>query len=279
MGGTSIEQATGGSATAGNSVIEVNTLGKTYATRGGSVEAVRNASFFVKPGEFVSLVGPSGCGKSTILHIVAGLLEGSQGSVTIAGQPAKAGRKDVGIMLQRPVLLPWRSVLDNVMLPIEVFGLDRKQARDRAMKLLELVGLEGFDDKYSWELSGGMQQRASLARLLVFEPEILLMDEPFAALDEFTRERLNSELADLHENLGRTVLYVTHNIQEAVFLSDRVVVMKPRPGEILDIVDIRLPRPRRIEMIAERETADLVAAIRTKLGFEEQLSANGGGHG
>lgn len=256
------------------SAIEVSALGKVYATRGDSVEAVRNANFSVENGEFVSLVGPSGCGKSTILHIVAGLLEASGGTVVVSGSPAKAGRRDVGIMLQRAVLQPWRTVLDNIMLPVEVFKLDRKAGKARAQELIDLVGLEGFEDKYPWELSGGMQQRASLARLLVFEPEILLMDEPFAALDEFTRERLNSELASLHETLGRTVLYVTHNIQEAVFLSDRVVVMKPRPGEILDIVDIPLPRPRRIEMIAEPETAELVSSIRVMLGFEE-VQANG----
>jgi NitT/TauT family transport system ATP-binding protein len=190
--------------------------------------------------------------------------------VSIGGSPAKAGRRDVGIMLQRPVLLPWRSVVQNVLVPAEIFGLDPKVARDRAMELLAMVGLEGFEDKHPWELSGGMQQRASLARLLVFEPQILLMDEPFAALDEFNRERLNSELARLHESLGRTMVYVTHNIQEAVFLADRVVVMKPRPGEILEIVDIDLPRPRRIEMIAERDMTDLVAGIRMKLGFDTE---------
>ncbi|HET8757806.1 MAG TPA: ABC transporter ATP-binding protein [Solirubrobacteraceae bacterium] len=254
--------------------MEVSELGKIYETRHGAVEAVRRANFAVERGEFVSLVGPSGCGKSTILHILAGLLDFDTGDVKMAGTPAKAGRRDVGIMLQRPVLFPWRTVLQNVLLPTQVFKIDRRGAqraavRERAADLLKLVGLEGFEEKYPWELSGGMQQRASLARLLVFEPEILLMDEPFAALDEFTRERLNSELARLHETLGRTVLYVTHNIQEAVFLSDRVVVMKPRPGEVLEIVDITLERPRRIEMIAEPETAALVARIRTRLGFDE----------
>jgi NitT/TauT family transport system ATP-binding protein len=255
--------------------MEVSELGKIYQTRNGAVEAVRRATFSVSRGEFVSLVGPSGCGKSTILHILAGLLDFDGGDVKVAGTPAKAGRRDVGIMLQRPVLFPWRTVMQNVLLPTQVFKLARRGAqrdavRERAAELIKLVGLQGFEEKYPWELSGGMQQRASLARLLVFEPEILLMDEPFAALDEFTRERLNSELARLHETLGRTVLYVTHNIQEAVFLSDRVVVMKPRPGEVLEVVDITLERPRRIEMVAEAETAALVARIRKRLGFEEE---------
>jgi NitT/TauT family transport system ATP-binding protein len=271
------EQSAAGAAAAGGSgrAIQITRLGKTYRTRHGDVEAVRDVSFSVNRGEFVSLVGPSGCGKSTILHIGAGLLEFNTGRVEVGGTPAKAGRRDVGIMLQRPVLLPWRSVMQNVLLPMEVFKLRRnRRGRDdstrRARELLELVGLQGFEDKHPWELSGGMQQRASLARVLVFEPEIFLMDEPFAALDEFTRERLNSELANLHETLGRTVLYVTHNIQEAVFLSDRVVVMKPRPGEVLEIVDIPLERPRRIEMVADPRTSELVAGIRTKLGFEEE---------
>jgi NitT/TauT family transport system ATP-binding protein len=264
-----------GAEDASSNVITVDDLRKTYASRAGAVEAVRSASFGVRQGEFVALVGPSGCGKSTILHIVAGLLDFDSGTVHVAGSPARAGRRDVGIMLQRPVLLPWRTVLDNVRLPAEIFKLDDGAARRHAAELLELVGLHGFEDKYPWELSGGMQQRVSLARTLVFEPEILLMDEPFAALDEFTRERLNSELAHLHESLGRSVVYVTHNIQEAVFLADRVVVMKPRPGEILDIVDIPLPRPRRIEMIAQPESAELVARIRNRLGFEEQEAADG----
>jgi NitT/TauT family transport system ATP-binding protein len=246
-------------------VIEVEGLGKTYPTRHGAVEAVRDASFEVRDGEFVALVGPSGCGKSTILHIVAGLIERTTGSVRVAGGAARSGRRDVGIMLQRPTLLPWRTVLQNVVLPTEIFGVGRAEAERRARELLALVGLEGFEDKHPWELSGGMQQRASLARVLVFEPRILLMDEPFAALDEFTRERLNGELAQLHETLGRSILYVTHNIQEAVFLSDRVVVMKPHPGEVLDVVDVDLPRPRAIEMLLEPRTAGLVAEIRQML--------------
>jgi NitT/TauT family transport system ATP-binding protein len=257
--------ANGRASAPGGPVIDVRGLGKTYTTRRGPVEAVRDTSFDVRDGEFVALVGPSGCGKSTILHIVAGLIERTGGTVEVLGAEAQAGRPDVGIMLQRPTLLPWRSVLQNVVLPTEMFKVDKAEAQRRARELLALVGLEGFEDKHPWELSGGMQQRASLARLLVFEPQILLMDEPFAALDEFTRERLNGELADLHETLGRSILYVTHNIQEAVFLSDRVVVMKPHPGEVLQIVDVDLPRPRRVELLNEPRTAELAAKIRQML--------------
>jgi NitT/TauT family transport system ATP-binding protein len=254
--------------------IGVERLDKTYRTRAGAVEAVRHVDFDVHDGEFVSLVGPSGCGKSTLLHIVAGLIPYDSGTVHVGGQPVRAGRRDVGIMLQRPVLLPWRTVIANVLLPADVYALDGKESRDRAQQLLELVGLQGFEDKHAWELSGGMQQRASLARLLLPDPSILLMDEPFAALDEFTRERLNGELARLHERLGRSVLYVTHNIPEAVFLSDRVVVLKARPGEVLEIVDIDLPRPREIELVSNPRTAEISAHIRRMLSESEAGDGN-----
>ncbi len=256
--------STGNGALSGT-VISVKDCRKVYATKGGKVEAVRTASFDVKQGEFVSLVGPSGCGKSTLLQIVAGLLPWNAGTVDVAGRQATAGRQDVGIMFQSSVLLPWRSVIENVMLPTEIFGLDSKESHQKALDLLDLVGLTGFEEKHPWELSGGMQQRASLARALVFDPDIMLMDEPFAALDEFTRERLNIELARLHESLGRTILYVTHNIQEAVFLSDRVVVMKPHPGEILDVLDVNLPRPRMTQVLDEAGTVELVIKIRRML--------------
>ena len=263
-----VTQSASASATAaggGGPAISVRDLDKTYQTRDGAVEAVRGANFDVRDGEFVALVGPSGCGKSTLLQICAGLIQHTAGSVQVAGEPAKPGRRDVGMMFQAPVLLPWRTVMDNILLPTEVFRIDKKSAAETARELIELVGLEGFEEKYPWELSGGMQQRASLARLLVYEPDILLMDEPFSALDEFTRERLNLELARIHESLGRTVLYVTHNIEESVFLADRIVVMKPHPGEILDIVDSGLPRPRSLEALEEQTTVDLVIRIRHML--------------
>jgi NitT/TauT family transport system ATP-binding protein len=260
-------EVTGVQAAAGveAAMIEVRDLGKTYESSRGTVVALRNATFTVRRGEFVALVGPSGCGKSTLLHIAAGLIEGSAGEVLVSGTPPESGRRDVGIMLQKPVLFPWRTVLKNVLLPTEILKLDKEESRRRALDLLKTVGLEGFEDKYPWELSGGMRQRVSLVQGLVSDAAILFMDEPFSAVDEFTRERLNGELAGLHESLGRTTLYVTHNIQEAVFLSDRIVTMKPRPGEVLEIIDVDLPRPRRLEMLNDDHTARLVARVRQAL--------------
>jgi NitT/TauT family transport system ATP-binding protein len=243
--------------------IEVDGLNKTYESRQGPVQAVRDVSFQIAGGQFVSLVGPSGCGKSTILHIIGGLLSYETGEVVVGGDSPRPGRREVGIMLQRPVLLPWRSVLANVLLPAQIYGAANQ--KERALELLALVGLQGFDDKHPWELSGGMQQRASLARSMLLDPEVLLMDEPFAALDEFTRERLNAELARLHETLGRSFVYVTHNITEAVFLSDQVVVLKPRPGEALEVIEVGLPRPRTLEMLDDPYTAELSARIRRML--------------
>jgi NitT/TauT family transport system ATP-binding protein len=249
----------------GSPSIRIDSLTKVYETRRGVVEALRDVSLDVARGEFVSLVGPSGCGKSTILKIAAGLVPYETGSVLVAGEPAHTASRDAAIMLQTPVLFPWRTVMDNVLLPAEVLGLDMKAARGRAEELLRLVGLEGFSDKYRWELSGGMQQRVSLARLLVPEPSILLMDEPFSALDELTRETLFLELARIHEQLRRTVLYVTHNVLEAVFLSDRVVVMDARPGQVLGIVDIDLPRPRQLEILNSARMAELAGEVRNML--------------
>jgi NitT/TauT family transport system ATP-binding protein len=245
--------------------ITVEGLSKTYNTRGGDVIALRDVSFTVPKGEFVSLVGPSGCGKSTVLKIVAGLIPFNTGLVDVAGSPARAGREDCAIMLQSAVMLPWRTVRDNVFLPIEILGLDRERGRRLADQWLDTVGLSNFKDKYPWELSGGMQQRVSLARLLVLEPDIMLMDEPFAALDEFNRERLNFEVIALHEQLHRSMVYVTHNITEAVLVSDQVVVMKPHPGEVVDIVKIDLPRPRTREVLDDPRTTELVSHIRHSL--------------
>ena len=258
---------------AAGDAVTIEHLTKTYATRDGIVEAVSDVSFRVGRGEVISLVGPSGCGKSTVLKMIAGLVPYDSGAIDVAGSPAAAGRRDCGIMLQSPVLLPWRTVLENVLLPVEVMGLDRQPARARADELIRLVGLTGFEHKRPWELSGGMQQRASLARLLVFEPEILLMDEPFAALDEFTRERLDTELVGLQERLHRTIVYVTHNIGEAVMLSDVVIVMTPRPGRIVDCVEVDLPRPRDADVLTSPRGVDLIAHIRAALGHTREQAA------
>ncbi|MDY6995184.1 MAG: ABC transporter ATP-binding protein [Actinomycetota bacterium] len=244
-------------------IISVSGASRTYPTRSGAdVVALTDVDLTVRRGNVVSLVGPSGCGKSTLLKMIAGLVEPTTGAVTINDKPASAGRADCGIMLQSPVLLPWRSTLENILLPVEVLRLDRSSARARAMDLIDMVGLRGFEHKQPWELSGGMQQRASLARLLIFEPDVLLMDEPFAALDEFTRERLDQEVASLQTRLNRTIVYVTHNIGEAVALSDEVVVMTPRPGRIVDRVPIELPKPRTPEVMDSPEAVSLVAGIR-----------------
>ena len=254
--------------------VTVSGIFKTYETRDRPVEAVRDVSFEVPDGSVVSMVGPSGCGKSTVLKMIAGLESYDRGTITVRGTDPAPGRQDCGIMLQSAVLLPWRTVRDNVMLPVEILGIDKKEAAQRAQDLLELVGLDGFEKKFPWELSGGMQQRVSLARLLVFEPKLLLMDEPFAALDEMTRERLDLELVQLHERIHRTLIYVTHNIAEAVLISDTVIVMTPRPGEIVDIVPIDLPRPRTIESTTTPEGVALIQRIRRALdgSMEEEVA-------
>ena len=230
--------------------IMMKDLGKVFLTRTGSVVALTGVSGEIRDGEFVSLVGPSGCGKSTFLNIIAGLLEPTEGEVLVNGySPGKAPNRP-GIVFQSPVLLPWCSATDNVLLPAKV-GHKKKTARtadremakcyyeERALKLLRFVGLEGFEKKYSWELSGGMQQRVALARALLLETNLLLLDEPFSALDEFTRETMNFELLRIWSQQHLTAVFVTHNIFEAVFLSDRVIVMTPRPGKIVGEVSVQ----------------------------------------
>ncbi|MCE1196657.1 ABC transporter ATP-binding protein [bacterium] len=217
---------------------------KTYRTGGSEIEALGDVSFDVYPKEFVSIVGPSGCGKTTLLKIIAGLLPMSSGAIDVDKADFDISR-EVGFVFQKPLLLHWRKILDNVLLPIEILKKDRKAMEGRARQLLALVGLEGFEDRYPGELSGGMQQRVSIARALVHDPKLLLMDEPFGALDAITRERLNSELLRIWEETGKTILFVTHGINEAVFLSDRVIVLSARPSRMIESLDIDLPRPRR----------------------------------
>ena len=245
--------------------IGVAHVGKRYRTETRTVDAVRDVSFVVNRGEFVSLVGPSGCGKSTLLKMVAGILPPDAGTITVLGQKARPGRREVGLMFQTSILFPWRNVLKNVILPFELFGENTDEGKHKALELLRLVGLEDCADIYPWELSGGMRQRASLARLLVTEPDILLMDEPLAALDELTRERLEFEIARIQEKLKKTALYVTHDIKEALILSDRIVVLQTNPGRVTGEVVADLPRPRRPELIDTDEFAHKLKEVRDLL--------------
>jgi len=233
----------------------------------GEVTALQEIELAIEPGEFVSLIGPSGCGKSTLLRIVGDLTEPTAGSVTVNGKPARRARldHDYGIVFQDAVLFDWRTVAKNIAVPLELLGWDRERRRERVDEMLELVELAGFGDHHPWQLSGGMQQRVSIARALAFEPALLLMDEPFGALDEMTRERLNLELLSIWQQLGSTVVFVTHSISEAVFLSTRVVVMSPRPGRIAGIVEIDLPSRRGVETREDPRYFELVTQVRELL--------------
>ena len=225
-------------------MIELTDVSQTFTTRSGAVEALRGIDLKVAAGEFVTIVGRSGCGKSTLLRLVAGLIEPTGGRILVDGVAVTGPRRDIAMVFQKPALLPWRSVLDNVLLPTEFAGKRRSAFKDRAHQLLDVVGLEGFWNKLPHELSGGMQQRVALCRSLLLQPRVLLMDEPFSALDALTRNELAVELQRIHmENLA-TVVFVTHSIEEAVILADRVVVMSPRPGQIRKVLDIGIPRPR-----------------------------------
>jgi len=230
-------------------VIVLGGIGKSYRARAGDdVQALEDVSLEVREKEFVSIVGPSGCGKSTLLKIVAGLVPASRGEVTIRGRAVLEPFPDVGFVFQNAVLLPWRTVLDNVLFSIEMLGLRGPDHRRRAHELIELAGLGGFEAKYPWELSGGMQQRVALCRALVHDPSVLLMDEPFGALDAMTREEMSLELLRIWEERKKTILFVTHSISEAILLADRVVVMTPRPGRLARVLDVGLDRPRAMEM-------------------------------
>jgi NitT/TauT family transport system ATP-binding protein len=231
-------------------VIQLDGVGQVFEGRGGQVQALDEIDLHVQENEFVTLIGRSGCGKSTLLRLIAGLLPPTTGQIKVDGEPVTAPRRDVSFMFQRPALLPWRSVVSNVMLPVEISGGDRDKGRDksayrdRAHELLELVGLQGSERRLPHELSGGMQQRVSLCRSLIRSPKVMLMDEPFSALDALTRAELSEELQRIQMELATTIVFVTHSIEEAVVLADRVVVLSPRPGRLREIVDITIPRPR-----------------------------------
>ncbi len=233
--------------------VEVERLSKSYHSPQGDIEALRDITLSAARGEFVSILGASGCGKSTFLRLVAGLDEPTSGTVRIDGRACTGAPEGLGFVFQRDVLFDWRTILANILLPIEFAGLPVKQYVPRARELLATFGLEGFENRRPWELSGGMRQRTAICRALMNDPQLLLMDEPFGALDALTRDELNVELQRIWEKSQKTVLFVTHSIAEAVFLSDRVVVMKSRPGRIVEIVDIDFPRPRRLDLKEERE--------------------------
>jgi NitT/TauT family transport system ATP-binding protein len=244
-------------------LVEIAGLEKIYTTKDGhTIQALKDVNLAIAKGEFISVVGPSGCGKTTLLKVLAGILQGSSGEATIEGRALVGPSREIGVVFQAPVLLPWRNVLQNVMVPIEVQKRERGKFEERARQLLVMVGLSGFESKYPNELSGGMQQRVGICRALVHDPSFLLMDEPFGALDAMTREQMNEELQRIWTDSKKTVLLVTHSIPEAVYLADRVVVMTPRPGRIVDVVSIDLPRPRTLAMHNTPEFGRFAARIR-----------------
>jgi NitT/TauT family transport system ATP-binding protein len=247
--------------------MKIDGVAKVYGATAttSAVRALEPVHLDVRQGEFISCVGPSGCGKTTLLNIVAGLIPATRGQVLLEGTPLNEPSRDIGVMFQSPVLLPWRTVERNVLLPGEIFGRDAEEVRDKARKVIETVGLGEFLTALPKQLSGGMQQRVALARVLTYDPKILLMDEPFGALDEFTREAMNLELKRITQQSDVTVVFVTHNIAEAVFLADRVVVMSPRPGRVTGVVDIDLGGDRDIDLMHTSEFVDLTFKVRSML--------------
>ncbi len=252
-------------------IISIQNLTKRFqGSDSGSVLALDNINLDIQKGEFISLIGPSGCGKSTLLRVIADLIQPSSGTVTVNGKPAPQARKDrdYGMVFQNATLYDWRSILRNVELPLEIMNFPKPERNRRAREMLKLVELSEFEDKYPWQLSGGMQQRVSIARALSFEPQILLMDEPFGALDEMTRERMNNELLRIWKTIdGMTVIFVTHSIAEAVYLSTKVVVLSPRPGRLSEIIDIPLPQPRSSDTREMEEFFHLSTRVRNALRF------------
>ena len=247
--------------------VDVRDVSLTFETSDGKVEALCGIDLQVAQREFVSFIGPSGCGKTTLLRIIADLEQPTAGTVTVNGMSPEAARRrrDYGYIFQAPALYPWRTIERNVMLPLEVMGFSREERRARAQRYLSLVNLSGFERKFPWQLSGGMQQRTSIARALSFDPALLLMDEPFGALDEIVRDHLNEQLLRLWDTTGKTVLFVTHSISEAVFLSTRIVVMSPRPGRVIDIIDCNLPPARGLEIRETPEFIDIAQRVRKGL--------------
>jgi NitT/TauT family transport system ATP-binding protein len=258
-------------------VVEIRGVDKTFATASGGVVALQGIDLTIRAGEFVSLIGPSGCGKSTLLRIIGDLTGPSAGDVLVNGKPSHRARldRDYGMVFQAPVLMDWRTVSRNVELPLEVMRYPKADRQARSKRLLDLVELGEFGDRYPWQLSGGMQQRVAIARAFAFDPALILMDEPFGALDEMTRERMNLELMRIWRETETTIVFVTHSIPEAVFLSTRVVVMSPRPGRVNRVVEVDLPQPRTFETREERRYFELVTEVREALrGFEEAAAVD-----
>ncbi len=248
-------------------IIEIRNVHKVFGSGPDRVVALQDVNLTIHAGEFISIVGPSGCGKSTLLRLISDLLQATQGEIRVNNKTPHQARldRDYGFVFQAPTLYEWRTVHRNVRLPLEVMQVERSQWGERVAKMLSMVGLDDFHNHYPWQLSGGMQQRVSIARALVFDPPMLLMDEPFGALDEFTRENMNLELLRIWEQMGKTIVFVTHSIPEAVFLSSRVVVMSPRPGRIASVVPIDLPYPRTFETRESERYFELMTEVRETL--------------
>ncbi len=250
-----------------SSVVSAQNLGLTFRTNDGDVIALSDVNLTIEKGEFVSFIGPSGCGKTTFLRTVADLEQPTSGTLTINGQSPENARKDraYGYVFQAPALYPWRNIADNVALPLEIMGFGATERAERIARTLALVNLSGFEKKFPWQLSGGMQQRASIARALAFDADLLLMDEPFGALDEIVRDHLNSELLKLWAATGKTICFVTHSIPEAVYLSTKIVVMSPRPGRVTDVIESTLPRERPLDIRESPEFLAIAARVRDGL--------------
>jgi NitT/TauT family transport system ATP-binding protein len=269
QGVTAHQAASGADGQLDGPMLRVEALQKSYRTRtGATVRAIDHYDFGVGQGEFVSVVGPSGCGKSTLLKLVAGLIAPTAGRVLLRGHEVVGPQPDFGMVFQAPTLLKWRSVLNNVLLPIQILRRPRAAYLERAQELLRMTGLEEFGDVYPWELSGGMQQRASICRALIHDPSLLLMDEPFGALDEMSREVMNDQLLRVWSATRKTVIFVTHSIPEAVYLSDHVVVVSPRPSRVVDVVTSDLERPRTQAVKFTPQFAETVKLVRARLGLE-----------
>jgi len=252
---------------ASSRVIDIADLSLTFETNDGPVHALSNVSLGVEKGDFISLIGPSGCGKTTLLRVIADLEHPTDGSISIHGMTPEEARlkRAYGYVFQAPALYPWRTIGKNIALPLEILGYSNEERAERVRKGLDLVNLTGFENKFPWQLSGGMQQRASIARALSFDPELLLMDEPFGALDEIVRDKLNEQLLRLWEKTQKTVVFVTHSIPEAVFLSTKIVVMSPRPGKIHDIIECNFPRDRTLDIRETPEFLDVANRVRQGL--------------